>query len=198
MTAWLSTYGYLLLFAVLAIEGFGVPGIPYEPLFIATGVLINQGHMHLAPAILIGAGGNLAGNIAGYIVGRYGLGRIRPAQLPAWARIGPRRWDEVRRWFEAYGGRTVILSRWFGPIRTPVIFGAGLFGMSFGRYFLTSTIGALLWTAAWQILSWKFGSVVVRIWERHKLVGSSLFLAATALWLLWQFWIWPRRKARRT
>ncbi|WP_052351711.1 DedA family protein [Deinococcus pimensis] len=176
---WLGTLPpglvHLVLFVLLLVEGIGVPGIPFELVWLAEGFLINAGRTSMAEAILWGALGNWIGNLIGYLLGDR-IARL----LPPRAR-GAMNLDEVRGWLDRWGGLVVIVSRWFGVIRTPFILYAGAAGMPLGRYAFFSAIGALTWVAAWQVALWWFGEIVLKLWARYQWWIVAAAVAAAVL-----------------
>lgn len=175
---------YWLLFSLLLIEGVGVPLIPFEPVFIAAGYLIERGEMSFWGAVLVGTAGNLLGNLIGYWLG------ARPARafLEKIARLslGPQATERASLWFRRYGPAVVVVSRWFGLIRTPAIIYAAPLGMAALPYTFYSIIGAFTWTLAWQYASWKGVHLFLGWWQvyrRHStwwldlMLGSVLVIA---------------------
>ena len=174
---------HLLLFGLLLVEGVGVPGIPFEIVWLVEGALIHAERTTLTEAILWGAVGNWLGNLIGY-----GLGARGMELLPERAR-GAMGIDEVRRLMTRWGPLVVIFSRWMGIIRTPFILYAGAAGMPFTTYAIYSAIGALSWVAIWQIGLWYFGELFLHLWEKYQpfAIGAGIVLAALSVW-----WIFRR------
>jgi membrane protein DedA with SNARE-associated domain len=170
------------LFLILAVEGIGLPGVPFEPFFLASGALILHGRLGYWPVVLSAAAGNVVGNAIGYalalLAGPYIHGfLLRRLRVPA-ANLA-----QGERWVRRYGGRALFVGRWFGPVRTPAILVAGMARMPFAHYAAWSALAALSWTATWQFLAWHFGAAAAALWGRFgfSAVGAVL-LAAAAAW----------------
>ncbi len=163
---------YVLLFGLLLIEGIGIPGVPFEPVFVAAGYFIRQGQLSFVVAVLVGTVANLAGNTLGYWLGASTM----PGLFKRFSRFSPTEKGQTmaRRWFERYGGMTVVVSRWFGLIRTPTIICAAAMGIRPAPYIFYSAIGAFTWTLAWQYGSWKGVNIALRWWDRHLLRTTLL------------------------
>ncbi|MGD0152839.1 MAG: DedA family protein [Thermacetogeniaceae bacterium] len=163
---------YFLLFGLLLIEGMGTPGVPFEPVFIAAGYLIRQSQMSFFVAVLVGAVANLAGNALGYWLGASTM----PVLFKRFSRFRPTEKGHAlaRHWFDRYGGVTVVVSRWFGVIRTPTIICAAAMGIRPAPYIFYSAIGAFTWTLAWQYGSWKGVNIVLRWWDWYLLHTTRL------------------------
>lgn len=67
----LYSYGYFGLFAILMIEGMGLP-VPVQLLFMATAYLIHRNSMSLTLVIVVSTFGNVCGNIIAYYLGYFG------------------------------------------------------------------------------------------------------------------------------
>jgi membrane protein DedA with SNARE-associated domain len=184
---WLNTllqadpiWVHLLIFTLLLIEGIGVPAIPFEPIFIAEGLMITAGKTTLLEAVLWGSVGNWIGNLIGYFLGNKVM-RMIPERHRAKMGI-----EEVRDGLKRLGGLIVITSRWMGLIRTPFILYAKSAGMSFGTYALFSFIGAVTWVGAWQYGSYKLGEVFIDKWHEYApwIIGFSVILAGSGVWVV--------------
>lgn len=150
---------YVLLFALLLVEGVGIPGIPFQPVFLAAGYFIQEGKIGLFPIVLVGALGNLLGNMIGYWIGAVTvpglIKKFRGGEAAAFS------------WFNKYGPAVVVIARWFGPIRTPTIVCAATMGMPPGIYLFYSALGAFSWTFAWQYISWKGMGLLTIFWSYY-------------------------------
>src|SRR5215208_4508622 len=72
----ISQYGYLLILFGVMLESTGVP-LPGETILLASGVLVQQGHLDLGDAIVFGILGAVIGDQIGYWVGREGGAPVR-------------------------------------------------------------------------------------------------------------------------
>lgn len=159
---------YAVLAAVLVLEGTGLPGVPFEPVFLASGYLMTIGRLHYGAAVAVAAAANLTGNLIGYAIGA-AVARSAGAKAKERFGITPERLASAEDWFGRYGGAAVLVGRWFGPIRTPAILAAGFLGMSLPVYTLWSAAASLSWTAAWLFAAWKFGAAAMTVWKRWGL-----------------------------
>ena len=181
---WLNTLDPLVVHLVnallLLIEGIGVPGVPFEPPMLAAGILVHQGRTSLLESILWGGIGNWIGNIGGYYLGGRGM-RMLPERIRGSMGI-----PEVRGWLDRYGAWVVIISRWFGAIRTPFILYAQEAGMPIRTYALYSLLGAMSWTAAWQTGLWYFGSVFIELWHKYQwyVIGGVLLVLGAVYFIM--------------
>jgi len=120
-----SAYGpwvYALLFAIIFAEtGFVVtPFLPGDSLLFAVGALVARGDLSLAVGLLLVVAA-FSGNAVNYTIGR----AIGPRVFSAAGREGiskrllnPEHLDRAHAFFEQYGGKAVILSRFVPIVRT--------------------------------------------------------------------------------
>ena len=80
-------YGYLVILFGVMLESIGVP-LPGETILIASGVLVQRGHLDLGYVIVFGILGAVVGDQIGYWVGREGG---RPFVL-RWGPLRRMRW----------------------------------------------------------------------------------------------------------
>ncbi len=144
----LGAVGYPGIFALMTIEGFGIP-IPSELTMPFSGFLTSVAggsRFALPPVILVGAVGEVAGGVIAYALGYYGG---RPA-LERYGRIvllSPEELERGERWFRRYGDRIVLVVRLLPVIRSFIALPAGVVRMPIWRFVFYSAIGSLVWCA---------------------------------------------------
>jgi membrane protein DedA with SNARE-associated domain len=155
VTHLLSSYGLILLFAVVAAESAGVP-LPGETALVAAAILAAQGHYSIVEVIVVAAVAAILGDNAGYWIGRTG-GR---ALLRRWGPI--RRYAERvlppgERFFEKHGGKTVFIGRFVSVLRVTAAWLAGITHMTWWRFFLWNATGGIVWATLVSLLAYYFG-----------------------------------------
>ncbi|MDN5347665.1 MAG: hypothetical protein PWP65_1229 [Clostridia bacterium] len=166
---------YALLFFLMVIEGAGIPAVPFEPVFLLAGYFIEQGTINFWLAVAVGTLGNFVGNLLGYWLGARPGRKFLEDLLRRWSKR-QENMDLMKKWFERYGAAVVIIARWFGPIRTPTILGAGILGMPAATYAFYSLVGSFSWTLAWQYGCWKGTGALIYWWQNYG--GEGLFILA--------------------
>lgn len=191
-------YAYGALAGVLLIEGTGLPLVPFEPLFIATAVLVAQHRLGFWPLVVYAAAGDLLGNLVGYHIGRT-VGQILLDRYGARLHFDAARVARTREWFWRFGGGTLFIARFFGPIRTPAILLAGLTRMPLPTYAIWCGVADVLWVAGWQLLLLRFGRLAPALWRRfgHPAAGFA-FLALTAAACVLIYWLWKGKGGARS
>jgi len=160
--------------------------VPASLIMLAAGGFAAVGDMALpgvAAAALVGA---VAGDHAGFAIGRLGGPR-----LMAWLERRPRRARLVARAvaeLHARGGVAVFLSRWlFSPLGPWVNFAAGATGFPWRRFALPEALGEVCWVAIYVGLGWAFAG---NLEAAADLAGSVLgLLAAGAVTLGLGLWL---------
>ncbi|HEX3730611.1 MAG TPA: DedA family protein [Opitutaceae bacterium] len=164
LAGFIAQYGlwtYALLFLIIFAEtGFVVtPFLPGDSLLFAAGALCAGTvlNVHLLAALLcVGAVG---GNLVNYAIGAY-LGPKVFSREDSWL-LRRKHLDRAHAFFEKYGGRSVILSRFMPIIRTFVPFVAGVGRMPYGRFFFYNLVGGCGWICLLLYLGWGFGGTEV-------------------------------------
>lgn len=67
--------------------------------------------------------------------------------------------DQTQRFYERYGGRTIIYARFVPIIRTFAPFVAGVAKMNYRRFFSFNIIGAFVWVVFFMMTGYLFGNL---------------------------------------
>ena len=135
------------LFALMAVESFGIPPIPSEVILPFTGFLIAQGTLPFGGAVAVAIAGALVGAYAAYAIGRWGRHRITGIGLGR-LRLEERHLHRVDQYFARYGEVTVSVGRLVPIVRAYISYHAGTAEMRpvwFGVY---TVIGSIPFTLA--------------------------------------------------
>jgi membrane-associated protein len=157
---------YALLFAIIYAEtGLVVtPFLPGDSLLFAAGALAATGVLDgwLIVGLVVAAA--VAGNTVNYAIGRALGQRLidRAVNDPRWGRwLNVEYVDRARAFFEAHGGRAVVLGRFMPIVRTFVPFVAGVAEMPYRPYLLYNVVGAVAWAGLCVGAGYLFGNVPV-------------------------------------
>jgi membrane-associated protein len=136
--------------------GFFLPG---DSLLFLTGLFIASGAINinigLAVTLLFIAA--FVGNLTGYWIG-YKAGP--PLFNRPDSRIFKKAYvDKTNIFFARYGGRAIIMARFFPVVRTFITAIAGVGRMDFGRFALFSAIGALIWAVGVTLAGYFLGNI---------------------------------------
>jgi membrane protein DedA with SNARE-associated domain/membrane-associated phospholipid phosphatase len=181
-------YGYLVILFGVMLESTGVP-LPGETILIASGILVQRGHLDLGYVIVFGILGAVVGDQIGYWVGR---GGGRPFVL-RWGRyvfITPQRLGRAEAFFERHGGKAVFLARFFSGLRVVGALVAGISRMRWGTFILYNALGGAVWATAVVLVGYFLGSsigLVERWLGRATLVLASVLAVAVAFYLAYRW-----------
>lgn len=155
--------GILLVSAIVFAEsglliGFFLPG---DSLLFTAGFLSAQGHMNiyiLVTAVTIAA---IVGDSVGYNIGKHAGKRIFKREDSLLFHK-----DHIVRaekFYEAHGGKAIILARFVPVVRTfaPVVAGIGT--MHYRKFLMYNIVGALAWASGITILGHWLGSKIPNI-----------------------------------
>lgn len=187
-----AAYGgwtYLLLFVIVFCEtGLVItPFLPGDSLLFAAGAFAGMGSLnpiYLLVSLSIAA---IAGDAVNYAVGAY----CGPKVLERKSRFLKREYIErTERFYEKYGGKTIIFARFVPIVRTFAPFLAGVGRMSYSRFGTYNAVGGILWVVLFIGGGFFFGNI--EIVRKHFTLVILAIIALSILPALIETW-----KARR-
>ena len=123
------------------------PPIPSEIVLPMAGLAASQGRFSLAGALFATTAGSVIGACIMYWLGR-GFGRDRTEWI--FAKTPLLRISDLERteaWFAKHGAKAVFFGRMVPIFRSLISIPAGVERMSFGIFFLLTTVGSLIWNS---------------------------------------------------
>jgi len=158
-----SQYGvwtYALLWIIVFCEtGLVVtPILPGDSLLFAAGALAALGSLDPWLLFLLLTVAAVLGDMVNYWAGHYFGARIFKPD----ARVLKTEYlERTQRFYERYGGKTIVLARFVPIIRTFAPFVAGMGRMQYRRFFMFNVSGAIFWVAACVAAGYFFGNIPV-------------------------------------
>ena len=143
----LSTVGLPGLFALMAVESFGLPPIPSEVILPFAGFLVVDGTFSFAGALTVALAGGLVGSYLAYAIGRWWRHRMLGLGI-GHLRLEPRHLARVDAWFAQHGEATVGLARLVPVVRSYVSYPAGTAQMGPARFGVYTLLGSVPFTVA--------------------------------------------------
>ncbi len=143
-------WGSFIAFTMAFIESLAVIGtvVPGSVTMTAIGALIGTGVLPAGPTIGWAIAGAYSGDCLSYWVGRHYQDRIRRmwpfVKYPQWLARG-------EAFFKAHGGKSVIIGRFTGPVRSVVPLIAGLLNMRPLRFLPVGFISAVMWAILYML-----------------------------------------------
>jgi len=171
----LETYGLILLFALVAVEGCGIP-LPGETALITGAVLASGGHFNIAEVIAVAAAGAIVGDNTGYWIARLG-GRPAIEKIPLARNALPRLLPRGEAFFEKHGTKTVLIARFVAGLRIVAAWLAGLSHMRWRKFFPFNAAGGILWATTIGLAAYFFGTKAVQAVEKYGLYAVLVIAA---------------------
>lgn len=145
--------GYLAVFVVLLICGFGVP-IPEDITLVAGGVIAGLGYANVHVMCVVGLIGVLAGDSTMFIIGRVFGTRALRLRWVAYL-LTPRRYARVQAKFSRHGTRLMFVARFLPGLRSPIYLTAGMTRrVSFLKFLALDGLAALISVPLWVYLGY--------------------------------------------
>ena len=163
----------------LAIVGVLVPGVV---ILLGAGSLIGAGILDFWTSCAWAVAGAILGDGISYALG-YHFDYL--AERWRWFRLHPDHLRKGHEFFEKWGDLSVMLGRFFGPIRAVVPLVAGLMDMPAKRFYLANVLSALVWAPAYLAPGMLVGQAVDNgDWTHVLLLAGALAVGVLLLFAL--------------
>ncbi|HIF0223394.1 TPA: VTT domain-containing protein [Legionella anisa] len=148
LTNWLQQNPHWSLFITFLIsltESLAIVGsiVPGSVTMTAIGILAGSGIMRIDLTLLAAILGAVAGDSLSYLLGYYYSDRLLEiwpfSKYPKWIHYG-------KDFFETHGGKSVLIGRFVGPLRSIIPVIAGIMHMKQWRFFVANVISAISWS----------------------------------------------------
>ncbi len=186
---WVLHYGYLMIFALLALGIVGIP-IPDETLLTFVGYLSFKGNLSIVPSIFAATLGSLCGITLSYVLGRTGgVSLIR--RYGHFFRMGEERINRIRDWFDRMGKWTLLIGYFIPGVRHLTAFVAGTYGIRYATFAQVAYAGGLLWSCSFIFAGYLGG----KEWDQLRGNVHDAFLTGSAILLLivFLFYLWKKK-----
>jgi membrane-associated protein len=173
------------------LAGFFLPG---DTLLFAAGFFAAEGKLNLGVTLLALIAGAVAGNMAGYEIGkRSGHRLFRKTDSIIFHKENL---DKAQDFFGRHGGKAVILARFIPIVRTLTSPLAGMGRMHYGAFMVYNIIGAALWVPVTTLVGYWAGKVLGHYINIDHYILPAVLLA-TVLTFGISFWHILREPASR-
>lgn len=174
----LGPWSYLLVGTLAFLETGAFVGlvVPGETVVIVGGVIAGQGEIDLLLLIGVTWFAAIAGDSVSFLLGRK-LGRPFALKHGGRFRITEERLEQVERYFDRHGGKTILIGRWIGVVRALAPFIAGSSQLPYSRFIPYSVIGTGIWSTTFCVLGFVF-------WHSFDTIASLASRATAAFGML--------------
>jgi membrane protein DedA with SNARE-associated domain len=147
LPVYLHEYGAFVLFAIIMFEAGGLP-LPGETALVTASALAASGDLNILHVTLAAIGGAVVGDNVGYAVGRY-AGRTAVVKLFTRFGVAQRKLELSEATLRKHGMPLVAGARFLPVLRQLGGIGAGSIGMTWPRFLIANTTGAVCWVGFW-------------------------------------------------
>ena len=185
LAAMAAAYGiwiYAILFFVIFCEtGLVVtPFLPGDSLLFAAGALCSLGTQDsggmsmwvLVPLLIVAA---VVGDAVNFAVGTAVGPRYLAQEKIRF--IKKEHLERTQRFYEDYGGKTIVLARFVPIVRTFAPFVAGIGRMDYSRFALFNVFGAILWVVLCSGAGYLFGQIPIVQKHFELVILGIIFLS---------------------
>ena len=146
---------------------------PGTAILVAAGTLASEGILNPASIVTAGIVGAVLGDSVSFWLGQR-FGALLLVLGPF--RGHPERLERGIDFFERYGGASVFIGRFFGPLRAVVPTAAGMMHMPAWRFYAANILSAVIWAPALVL----FGDLLIRSLGQEDLATKIFFITIIA------------------
>ncbi|MBL9025932.1 MAG: DedA family protein [Myxococcales bacterium] len=178
---WITQQYGVWTYAILAVIIFAetglvvTPFLPGDSLLFACGAISVRDGSGLNPvllgAILIACA--IAGDTVNYHVGKAIGPRVMKSETSRW--LNKKHLEKTHKFFEKYGGKTIILARFVPIVRTFAPFVAGAGAMNYRKFIAFNVVGAVAWVVSMMGAGIVFGQMEI-VKKNFELVVIGIVL----------------------
>ena len=151
-----GTLTYLILFLIIFAEtGLVItPFLPGDSLLFAVGALAATGALSIKLLLVLLVLAAILGNTVNYFIGKLVGTFIVRKRLVKKAYL-----ERAHAFFEKYGGKTIIITRFVPILRTVAPFFVGLGAMTFIPFTIYNIVGGVAWVSLFLLGGYYFGNI---------------------------------------
>lgn len=170
---------YILLFLVVFCEtGLVVfPFLPGDSLIFAAAAFAARGSLNIWVLVLVLLVAAILGNSMNFLVGNMIGQRIYSRAKNGL--VKKEYIEKARSFYNKYGGKAVVISRFVPIVRTFIPFVAGVGKMKFSSFNMYNVLGGTLWVGLMSALGYFFGNLKI-VKENFSIVAIAIVLISVA------------------
>ena len=154
-------WAYLIVFLVIFCEtGLVVtPILPGDSLLFGLGAIAAMGALKVEWLFVMLSIAAIAGDTVNYMIGHYVGPRVFARES---GRFFKKEYlERTHRFYEKYGGKTIVIARFVPIIRTFAPFVAGIGSMAYSRFIVYNIVGGISWIALFIFGGYYFGNLSI-------------------------------------
>lgn len=168
LTTWLTYYGPLSLFILLALGIVALP-VPEETLLVTSGALMKNGQMDEFSTILAAICGSILGITTSYLIGRT-TSKYVIHRYGSWLGITEARLDQAHAWFEKYGKWSLFIGYFIPGVRHFTGLFAGITELQYSHFALYAYTGAVVWVTLFITVGYTIGHYLPVLYENIEII----------------------------
>ena len=184
-------HGYLILFALIAAESFGLP-LPGEVSLLVGAYEVQRGVFGLPWVIAVGAAAAVSGDNLAFLFGRL-AGRPVVVRLMRLFRVPPTYLERMDSYYLRHAGWTIVIARQISPARGLAALSAGGSRVPWRRFAAFNAAACVFWAVTVTLLATLFVAHLDALADDLSLAGLVALGVALVAGLLY---LWRRVRRR--
>jgi len=169
---------FLVIFAETGLVVF--PLLPGDSLLFLTGTVAAASGINIHLLVLTLFAAAVLGDSVNYAIGHYigpvAFHRPHTTRLGRW--LKPEYLERTHRFYEKYGGFTIVIGRFVPIVRTFAPFLAGVGAMTYHKFLTFNVMGAAAWVASLTYAGFLFGNIP---WVKDNLAWLVIGIVIVSL-----------------
>ena len=179
LEAFVSNYGlwvYALLFLVIFVETGVVvmPFLPGDSLLFVVGAMCGVGLMSYPLSVGLLFAAAVLGNQSNYALGRYFGPKVFQWEDSKF--FNKNAFNQAHKFYERYGGITIVVARFMPFLRTFAPFVAGVARMTRAKFTFFDVTGGALWVGGIVTMGYFFGNLPFVKAHLDKIIWALIFI----------------------
>ncbi len=169
------TYGIFFLIVFLETGFVVTPFLPGDSLLFAAGAFAALGSLNVKWLVILLSIAAIAGDTVNYWIGHIVGPRVFSKEKSRF--LNREYLQATHRFYEKYGGKTIILARFIPIIRTFAPFVAGIGSMTYGRFITYNIVGGISWVVIFVLGGYYFGNIPFIKQNFSLVIAAIIFLS---------------------
>lgn len=187
----ISSGGYGALFVLTLLDSTVLP-VPNETIMPFAGFLIGSGRFTFLGVLITSTLGGIVGSLTSYAIGYYGAEPI-VKKWGKYVRVSMTDIMKTHAFFEKYGEKIILASRFIPVVRQFVSVPAGAAKMNVKKFILYTALGSLLWNSVITVLGYYLGTHWSKV-KNYTSLFDKIIIVVVILFI--SHFMYTRRKKK--